>query len=304
MLHNCTLRQFCAVLLLAALLFRLADTACARTLRRSAAAPVSAQEAAATEYPAMAYTPPLRNDLRFRAEDAAGLEIDNRAGADFDAAALLTAALPLDCGTQAQPRVLIVHTHATEAYADSADYRSTDPAQNVVQVGEALAQALQAHGVAAVHDTTLNDLEGYSGAYERMETRIEEALTRWPSIRLVIDVHRDAAQDSSGRQVALCSEVEGERVARLLLVMGSDLGGLPYPDWQENLSLALKLQCLAEQQAPGLFRPLTLRAARYNQHLCPYSLLLEVGAAGNTLEEAVRSAEYFAALLAALLADG
>ncbi len=298
MLHQCSVRRACVLLLLGALLFRLADAACGRAQPGGAAPQAVAQT---VSYPALAYTPPQRQTPLFCAGDAQCLEVENSAGAVFDAAALLTADLQLDGGTTDAPRVLIVHTHATEAYAGSADYRSTDTAQNVVRVGQALAQALRAQGIAALHDTTLNDLEGYSDAYERIETRICDYLARWPSIRLVIDVHRDAAQNNAGEQVALCAQVDGARTARLLLVMGTEQGGLPYPGWQDNLALGLKLQCLGTRETPGLFRALTLRSARYNQHLCAYSLLLEVGAAGNTLEEAVRSAELFAQLLARLL---
>lgn len=304
MLHKWPLGRVCALLLLSALLFRLADTARAGALAADALrrlglgeeAAVATSPEAPTDYPRLAYAPPHRSAFLFSPEDAAGLEIDNDAGADFDAAALLTA--PLDFGAGEGPQVLIVHTHATEAYADSPGYRSEDTSQNVVRVGQALAEALNARGIETLHYTGLNDLAGYTGAYERMETVIRDYLDRYPSICMVIDVHRDAAQDSAGEQVALRGTVDGERAARLLLVMGTDLGGLSHPGWQENLALALKLQCLGEQEAPGLFRPLNLRAARYNQHLCPNSLLLEVGAAGNTLEEALRSAEFFAKLIA------
>ena len=289
-----SLGRICALLLVSALLFRLGDR-----LRAEAPPPVEASAPAATDYPLLAYSPRDWSTPLFTAEDAATLEIDNDAGADFDTAALLTGSL--DFGNAEGPKILIVHTHATEAYADSPGYRSEDTSKNVVRVGQALAEALNARGIETIHYTGLNDLEGYTGAYERMETVIRDYLARYPSICMVIDLHRDAAQDSAGNQVALRGTVEGESAARLLLVMGTDRGGLAHPDWEGNLALALKLQCLGEREAPGLFRPLNLRSARYNQHLCPNSLLLEVGAAGNSLEEALRSAEFFAQLIATLV---
>lgn len=294
MLHKWSLGRVCALLLISALLFRAGDG-----LRAEAQRPVEEAAAAPTAYPSLAYRPRDWSEPLFVPADAAGLEIDNDAGAELDAAALLTA--PLDFGSGEGPKVLIVHTHATEAYADSPGYRSEDTSQNVVRVGQALAEALNAQGIETLHHRGLNDLEGYTGAYERMEGVIRDYLERYPSLCMVIDLHRDAAQDSAGNQVALLGTVAGESAARLLLVMGTDLGGLPHPGWEDNLSLALKLQCLGEEEAPGLFRPLNLRSARYNQHLCPNSLLLEVGAAGNSLEEALRSAEFFAQLMAEIV---
>lgn len=316
MLHKWPLRRVCALLLITAALFRLA----AETPRASAGelaadallllgfgntgqAPEEPSEApTARDYPLLAYAPRADEPL-FTPEDADELEIDNVAGADFDTAALLTATLDFD-NSGTGPKILIVHTHATEAYADTPDYRTEDTSQNVVQVGQALTDALNALGIETLHHTGLNDLAGYNGAYERMELTINDYLARYPSICMVIDLHRDAALDADGNQVALRTELAGQSAARLLLVMGSDVGGLPHPDWQDNLALALKLQCLGGQTAPGLFRPLNLRAQRYNQHLCPNSLLLEVGAAGNSLEEALRSAEFFAQLLAAVVENG
>ena len=83
--------------------------------------------------------------------------------------------------------------------------------------------------------------------------------------------------------------------------MGTDVSGLYHPNWQENVSFALKLQLLGQRESDGVFRPLLLRASRYNQHLTPHSILLEVGAAGNTLEQAEASAVFFADCLKELL---
>ena len=211
--------------------------------------------------------------------------------------ALPEAALALD-RAQEGPLVLIIHTHATEAYTGSPDFHSTDPEKSVVRVGQAIADALNARGIPAVHETSLIDLGNYNDAYPRMAGLAEDWLARYPSIQMVLDVHRDSLETDDGTQLALRADVDGEACAKLLLVMGSNGSGLEHPGWRQNLANAAHLQALCEQRAPGLMRDLLLRASRYNQHLTPRSMLLEVGTAGNALEEALRSADIFSQVLA------
>ena len=207
--------------------------------------------------------------------------------------------------------MLIVHTHATEAYTmtpsdsyeESSAYRTTDGNFNMLRVGQLISDYLNAQGIATIHDTTLNDLPGYNGSYSRMAAVIGRYLEEYPSIQMVIDVHRDAVTDGKGGELAMRTELEGKTAAQLMLVMGTNLGGLEHPNWRRNLSFALKLQAISEKNAPGMYRKLSLCASRYNQHLTPYSMLLEVGTAGNTLEEALVSAEFFAENLAQLLLE-
>ena len=118
---------------------------------------------------------------------------------------------------------------------------------------------------------------------------------------MVLDVHRDAVEDRAGFPAALTANIDGEEYARLMLVVGTDEGGLPHPDWQENLANALKLQALLNRSAPGLCRDLDLRTERFNQHETPGSLLVEVGASGNTLAEALRSARILGNALVKLI---
>lgn len=260
---------------------------------------------AETVFPTMYYTMPSHG-ASFTAEDADLVDIRNSAGADFDAAALITAPLQFD-RTADGPLILIVHTHATEAYtaADGDDYfgnyRTTDVNYNVVRVGQALADRLNANGVPTVHDTTLNDEPGYYDAYERTAAVIAGYLEEYPSIQMVIDVHRDAVTLDDGSEMAVPCRLNGKDAAQLMLVMGTDIAGLEHPDWRSNLSMALKLQAHCERVAPGSFRQMSLRAERYNEHLTPNSILLEVGAAGNTLREAIVSAEFFADRLTEVL---
>ena len=244
------------------------------------------------------------------AEDAELVSVRNMAGAIYDPEALLTESL--DFPLSDEPMILIVHTHATEAYtpADGDDYsaagsyRTTDTDHNVVRVGQALAQRLNDNGIPTLHDTTLHDVPGYDDAYERAAAVISRYLEEYPSIRMVIDVHRDAALDENGSEVAVNCSIGDREAAQMMLVMGTDAAGLEHPGWQGNLSMALKLQAWCEKTSPGCFRPLQLRAERYNQYLTPYSILLEVGAAGNTLRQALCSAEFFADRLTDLLLQG
>lgn len=128
-----------------------------------------------------------------------------------------------------------------------------------------------------MHETSLIDLGNYNDAYPRMAGLAEDWLARYPSIQMVLDVHRDSLETDDGAQLALRADVDGEACAKLLLVMGSNGSGLEHPGWRQNLANAARLQALCEQRAPGLMRDLLLRASRYNQHLTPRSMLLEVG---------------------------
>lgn len=308
-----SLRWACFAVLLIAVALRLGLNALQPTSVQApeTAATVSSAEPveAAQYYPTLLYTPPGHDEL-LTAEDAELVSVRNMASAVYDPEALLTE--PLDFPLSDEPMILIVHTHATEAYtpADGDDYtaagsyRTTDTDHNVVRVGQALAQRLNDNGIPTLHDTTLHDVPGYDDAYERAAAVISRYLEEYPSIRMVIDVHRDAALDENGSEVAVNCSIGDREAAQMMLVMGTDAAGLEHPGWQGNLSMALKLQAWCEKTSPGCFRPLQLRAERYNQYLTPYSILLEVGAAGNTLRQALCSAEFFADRLTDLLLQG
>lgn len=298
------LRWACFGVLLAAVALRMVSAVDLQTPAQDEPAAAPAMQAE-TVFPTMYYTTPSHG-AAFTAEDAALADIRNSAGADFDAAELITAPLRFDL-TAEGPLVLIVHTHATEAYtaADGdeyfGNYRTTDVRYNVVRVGQALADRLNENGISTLHDTTLNDEPGYYDAYERTAAVIAGYLEAYPSIQMVIDVHRDAVTLDDGSEMAVPCRLDGRDAAQLMLVMGTDVAGLEHPDWKSNLSMALKIQAHCERVAPGCFRQMSLRAERYNEHLTPNSILLEVGAAGNTLREAIAAAEFFADRLTEVL---
>lgn len=207
-----------------------------------------------------------------------------------------------------EPTVLIYHTHAMESYTpqtgedytEEVPFRTADLDYNMVSIGTRLAELLENAGISVLHDTTLHDAASYNGSYASSRETVEKYLAQYPSIRLVLDIHRDAAEDGSGHQVATTAEMAQGDTARLMLVLGSEAGGLYNPNWQENYALAVKLQAVLEQESPGLCRELHLTDQRYNQDLSPGALLIEVGAAGNSHDEALRAMTPLAEAIAAL----
>ena len=205
--------------------------------------------------------------------------------------------------TDEAPQILILHTHGSEAYtpADSTDvvwsgdHRTTDSRYNVVKVGDGMAEVFSQAGISVLHDRTLYDYPNYSGAYDRSLAAIRSYLAQYPSIRFILDIHRDAIEDGQGREYKVVSAIDGVgTAAQLTLVVGSDGSGLTHPNWKENLKLAVALQQDILTEYPSLMRPILLRNSRYNQHATSGSLLVEVGAAGNSPEEALLAGRLFA----------
>ncbi len=231
--------------------------------------------------------------------------INNSTGYDPDTAKLLAADLKDTINfeylsSSGNPIVLIIHTHATESYSpdgaisyydDGGEYaRTSDTNKNVVAVGKVLADELNKAGISTLHSTILHDALQYKDSYARSEETIRHYLEKYPTIRLVIDLHRDAIVKSGGELVRPVALSDGEAAAQVMCVVGSDFGGQECANWEKNLSLALKLREELNSKNEGICRPPYLRPSTYNQELAPYSLLIEVGASGNSLEEAKRSA--------------
>ncbi len=239
---------------------------------------------------------PAPSPLRFSAEDAALVSFHSTAGYTLDTKALLEE--PLNWELQdAAPKVLILHTHTCESYKKTEDYiedtpyRTQDADYNMLSIGDALVQTLEQAGIGVIHDRTVHDYPSYNGSYAHARESIQTYLAQYPTVELVLDLHRDARESSSGEQLGPTVTVDGQAAAQLMLVLGSDKGGQTHPSWQKNLSLGVKLQAAAERLYPGLFRPISLRAQRFNQDLSPGALLIEVGAAGNTREEALNAVQ-------------
>ena len=241
----------------------------------------------------------------FSAADAAIADMTNMSGLKPDLEALLTAPLSWDL-SQSAPTVLILHTHATESYTKSGEtyqetaaFRTLDEAYNMLSVGDRVAEALSRRGISVIHDRELHDYPSYNGSYSHARQSMEFYLDRYPTIRLVLDIHRDASGDIDN-QLRTLANVAGQESAQLMIVVGTDGAGLTHPNWRENLSLALKLHVQLERIAPGITRPINLRAQRFNQDMSPGALIVEVGAAGNTHAEALRAADVLAQAIAEL----
>ena len=199
-----------------------------------------------------------------------------------------------------EPTVLILHTHATESYTkgdaqyrESSAFRTLDENYNMLSIGTCVADILSQNGISVIHDRELHDYPSYDGSYNNARQSIRYYLEKYPSVQLVLDLHRDASGDLNNQMRTLAT-VDGRDSAQLMLVMGTDGAGLSHPHWQENLALGLKLQTVLERLAPGITRPTVLRGQRFNQDLSTGALLVEVGSAGNSHSEALLAAEKLA----------
>lgn len=237
----------------------------------------------------------------FLPEDAQQLRISYHWDCELDTQALLLSELSWDL-TDPGPQVLILHSHATESYTPtqeepytpSSEYRTLDPEHNMLRVGSALKAALESRGIGVILDTTLHDYPSYPDAYIRSRETAQRILEEYPTISLVLDLHRDAAELEGGGQLGTHISLNGKDCAQLMLVVGTNGSGRQHPNWRENMALALKLQTQLEKLYPGACRPIGCRRERFNQDLSPGALLIEIGAAGDTLEEALNTVEILA----------
>ncbi len=221
---------------------------------------------------------------------------------------LLSAKLPFSL-TGSGPHVLIVHTHGSESYLPQGRdtytltdvERTEDKRYNVIRVGDELEKALKSEGISVIHDRNIYDSPSYNGSYTRTLDAIGNALKKNPSIKVVIDVHRDAMSTDEGVKYRTVANVNGERVAQLMLVMSTGESGLPHPNWAENLKLAVKLQNAMASKYPSIMRPMNLRKERFNMHATTGSMLVEVGTSANSLAEAIASVKLLGKELAAIL---
>ena len=227
----------------------------------------------------------------------------------IDMTSLLQKDSPVALGEQGV-QVLIMHTHGTEAYTQSPDhtyaasgeYRTTDSSANMLRVGQEICDILNDRGISAVHSRTLNDYPAYNGSYNRALKDIQAHIQQYPTIQLVIDVHRDAIA-TGNTYYKTAAVVDGQQTAQLMFVTGTDAGGLTHDHWQDNLAFQAQLHDRLNSAYPGIMRPMSIRASRFNQHIRKGSMLVEVGACGNTLEEALAAAQIFANTLADALLE-
>lgn len=235
-----------------------------------------------------------------------GLSVANSSGQSVDVNKLISEPLSYSINSD-EPQILIVHTHTTESYTDSGKTkytasdsdRSTDSSKNMIAVGNALAEVLNSRGIKTIHDITVHDFPAYNGSYERCKATVLKNLEKYPSIKIVLDVHRDGIVREDGTKVKVSSEVEGNKTAQCMFVVGTN-SELTHNNWQENLKLAAKIQNKANEMYPDFMRPINLRSERFNQQLSKGSIIIEVGSNGNTLNEAVYSAKLMGNVIASL----
>lgn len=200
--------------------------------------------------------------------------------------------------------VIIYHTHTTETYSKdkdfdyeaSGEFRTLDKNANVVRVGEKIKECLEKNNVGVYHDTEYYDYPSYNLSYSKAGKAILNLVKKYSNAKVVLDIHRDAlgTGDQIYRPVV---NINGEDTAQILLVVGTNQGGLNHPNWRENLKFALKLQQVANEKYPGFCRYVSLRKERFNQQVSNGAIIVEMGATGNTMEEVLRAGELFSEVL-------
>lgn len=231
--------------------------------------------------------------------------VKNETGYSVDVQKMLAEGTPFVFDKKG-PQILILHTHATESYspegAETYDSSESDRTQNteknMVKVGEEMVEIFKQKGIEVLHAKKLHDYPNYNGSYGNSLKTAEEYLKKYPSVKMILDIHRDAIVYSDGTKAKVSCTIDGQAAAQLMFVIGTDAGGLEHQNWQKNMQTAVNLQAAAEKKYPGLMRGINLRKERFNEHLTAGSMIIEVGTSGNTLSEAVFSARCIAGIIA------
>lgn len=241
-------------------------------------------------------------------DKAANVFIQNKSGIDINISDYLKKPLPISLAPKGV-QVLIVHTHGSESYTPTSENyyipsetdRTLDTHFNVVRVGDEIETILEKNGISVLHIREIFDSPSYSGSYTRSLEAISSALKSNPSIRVIMDIHRDSMISKNGTKYKTTAQINGKSAAQLMFVTGTDGGGLSHDNWRKNLTFQAKIHQAMNSNYPGIMRPMIIRKERFNQHVSYGSMLLEVGTSGNTLEEAVYSASLFADTLSGIL---
>lgn len=240
----------------------------------------------------------------------AGTIKNNTSVSSAEVAAEIQNPLPFNVElNSAQPQVLIMHTHATECYRPASGLwfapgdgaRTTDRANNMCAVGRVMADTLNAAGINTLHDESLNDYPSYTGSYSNSRAVVQQYLAQYPSIKVVLDVHRDAIENDAGARMAPVVEINGRKAAQVMLICGCDNGStVSLPNWRQNLRFAAAWESAMEGMYPGFTRPVLFSYRFYNQDLTTGSLLIEIGTHGNNLNEALYAGQLAANALVSL----
>ena len=222
---------------------------------------------------------------------------------------VLNEPIDLKAVDKSQPAVLIFHTHTTEGYemldrgfySNSYTGRGEEKSRNMVRVGDEITKMLEKSGYKIIHDTEIHDRK-YIGAYDHSKVNVEAYLKKYPSIQVVLDIHRDAIHLSNGNKIKPTAEINGKKAAQIMIITGAQEGKVKdFPDWEQNLRFAVRVQQTCETMYPGLMRPILYSQRKYNMNLSHCNLLLEMGSDANTLEEAAYSGRLVGTAIAKLL---
>jgi stage II sporulation protein P len=209
------------------------------------------------------------------------------------------------------PQFLIYHTHATEGFEERENgffdtektWRTTDPDKNMISVGDVLTSVLTENGFGVIHDGTMHDDPSYQGSYQRSAVTVKNHLSENPEITVCLDIHRDAIEPSASEIIKPTAVINGKKAAQIMIISGCDDGTMDMPGYWENLRFAAALADKLEELYPGLCRPVLFDYRKYNMDLSPGLLLIEIGATGNTLDEAKYSAELLGNALCELFSE-
>lgn len=234
------------------------------------------------------------------------IQVKNSSSTDIDIEAELSADMGFRLEKTDKPQVLIYHTHTSESFLkyDTGYFyegyypRSQDKNENVCAVGEELAKQLNRAGIKTIHDTTVHDDPSYSGAYDRSLETVRSYLEKYPSIKIVLDIHRDGIGTDEEKSKPVFT-VNGRKAAQVMILAGYNYDGCDeFSDWEYNLRFALRIQDEASKKYPDMMRPLYFSDFMYNMNVCRGSLLIEIGAESNTVDEVRYSAYLLADILA------
>ena len=195
--------------------------------------------------------------------------------------------------TSEEPLVLIYHTHATESFErterehyDSAfSCKTTERDMNIVSVGDEICKSLEDAGISCLHDTLVHDYPSYDAAYDSSRETVKALLDEYPSIKIVLDIHRDGIERDTGERLAPYCEIDGSGAAQIMIIACAVDENGAVPGHLDNFRFACALQEQCELDYPQLCRPLLFDYRFYNQDLSPCALLIEVGSQANSIDE-------------------
>lgn len=199
-----------------------------------------------------------------------------------------------------KPLVGIYHTHTSESFLPSSGVSHKPGGQvgDIVKVGEALSKRLEKYNISSVQSAAVHDYPSFMKAYGPAEVTAKKMLAENPSIQMLFDIHRDADKKENAT-----ATINGVQAAKITIVVAIGQQDLVQPHWQQNHAFAKLIDAKLNQHYPGLSRGIQMQNWRYNQHLHPRALLLEVGCQENSKEEAERSMEMLGDILAEIIAE-